>query len=79
MSVSATSTEGLLASETIPAQELTCNYICNPTPAPCDHFVFTAGKCEGWRGGVGLWLSGTVLAQPTHNLKLDSQHGISQA
>lgn len=51
MSVSATSTEGLLASETIPAQELTGDYICNPTPVPRDHFVFRAGKSE--ETGVG--------------------------
>lgn len=55
MSVSATSTEGLLASETIPAQELTGNYICHPTPVPRDHVVLRAGKSEetrvGGRGG----------------------------
>lgn len=53
MSESATSTEGLLASETIPAQGLTCNYICNPNPVPRAHFVFTAGKSV-FRGG-GMW------------------------
>jgi hypothetical protein len=33
---------GLLALETIPTQELTYNYVCNPTQMPGGRFVFSA-------------------------------------
>lgn len=55
MSVSATSTEGLLASEANPTQELTYNYVCNPTLIPQDLFVFIAGNSEEIR--LVVWLS----------------------
>lgn len=55
MSVAATSTEGLQASETILTQDLTCNYACNPTPMSQNHFVSIAGNSE--EVGLGVWLS----------------------
>lgn len=38
----ATSTEGLLALETIPTRELRYNYVCNPNQMPLDRFIFLA-------------------------------------
>lgn len=38
----ATSTEGLLALETIPARQLRYNYVCSPTKMPLDRFIFVA-------------------------------------